>query len=98
MDSTRTVVEATGGRYWVPQETRIVASLTVKANDGSKLPKPVRFACDPVGAGMLSAGMMTLNGTVVSSVAAKRVGRGRPTRCETNRTASKTTHAAGGVC
>lgn len=63
------VIEATGGRYWVPQETRITAKLTIKAANGTKLSKSVRFAADPLGAGMFSAGMLSCNGTTVSSIA-----------------------------
>eukprot|EP01047_Picozoa_sp_COSAG01_P072557 COSAG01_NODE_11570_length_1902_cov_1.212424_1_plen_87_part_10 len=33
--------------YFVPQETRIVAKLTVKAADGTKLSKSVSFSADP---------------------------------------------------
>ena len=63
------VIEATGGRYWVPQESRIVAQLTIKHSDGTKLKKSVRFAADPLGAGAFSAGMLVCNGTTVSSIA-----------------------------
>ena len=62
------VVEATGGRFLVPQESRIVAKLKIKANGGTKLPKSVRFACDPV-SNMFSAAMLSVNGTTVTSTA-----------------------------
>ena len=76
------VTEATGGRYWVPSETRIVAKIKLKSGSmgngdeaasfdagDKKLEKSVRFATDPV-TNMFSAGMMSINGTTVSSIAA----------------------------
>ena len=63
------VVEATGGRYLVPQESRIVARLVVKSNTGAKLAKSVRFTADPV-TNMFSAAMLSINGTTVTSTAA----------------------------
>ena len=62
------VVEATGGRFLVPQDSRIVAKLKIKANGGTKLPKSVCFACDPV-SNMFSAAMLSVNGTTVTSTA-----------------------------
>ena len=75
------VLEATGGRYLVPSESRIVAKIRVKSGTlanvnaaGSyaaadqKLEKSVRFA-NPV-SNMFSAGMLSVNGTTVPSVAA----------------------------
>ena len=55
--------------YFVPQETRIVAKLTVKAADSTKLSKSVRFAADPINA-MWSSSMLSINGTTVESHAA----------------------------
>eukprot|EP01047_Picozoa_sp_COSAG01_P025880 COSAG01_NODE_1650_length_9626_cov_46.037367_2_plen_527_part_00 len=55
--------------YFVPQETRIVAKLTVKAANGAKLSKSVRFAADPINA-MWSSSMLSINGTTVESHAA----------------------------
>ena len=58
--------EASGGHYFVPQESRVVAKLKIKANDGSKLERSVRFACDPV-SNMFSAAQLSINGTTVES-------------------------------
>eukprot|EP01048_Picozoa_sp_COSAG05_P004531 COSAG05_NODE_248_length_12946_cov_85.003737_6_plen_509_part_00 len=64
--------EASGGHYFVPQESRIVAKLKIKATDGtspptlSKLERSVRFACDPV-SNMWSAAQLSINGTTVES-------------------------------
>ena len=76
------VTEATGGRYFVPSESRIVAKIKVrsgtKANNSEaksyadankKLEKSVRFAADPV-TNMFSAGMMSINGTTIASTQA----------------------------
>ena len=76
------VLEATGGRYFVPSESRIVMKLRAKsgsmangteaasfATSNKKLEKSVRFATDPV-TNAFSAGMLSVNGTTVSQNAA----------------------------
>ena len=75
------ILEATGGRHIDFANSRIVAKLSVKsgstnadaavatANYGvadKKLEKSVRFATDPV-TNMFSAGMLSINGTTISS-------------------------------
>ena len=61
--------EASGGHYLVPSECRIVAKLLVTSSTGEQLEKSVRFATDPIHTGMFSAGMLSINGTTVESVA-----------------------------
>ena len=61
--------EASGGHYLVPSECRIVAKLLVTNSTGGQLEKSVRFATDPIHTGMFSAGMLSINGTTVESVA-----------------------------
>jgi hypothetical protein len=61
--------EASGGHYLVPSECRIVAKLLVTNSAGGQLEKSVRFATDPIHTGMFSAGMLSINGTTVESVA-----------------------------
>eukprot|EP01043_Picozoa_sp_COSAG02_P044690 COSAG02_NODE_4016_length_5901_cov_42.404688_5_plen_558_part_00 len=61
--------EASGGHYLVPSECRIVAKILVKSSTGQQLEKSVRFATDPIHSGMFSAGMLSINGTTVESVA-----------------------------
>ena len=76
------VTEATGGRYMVLNESRIVAKIKVKsgsmadaseaasfAASDNKLEKSVRLAADPV-TNMFSAGMMSINGTTIASTQA----------------------------
>ena len=76
------VTEATGGRYMVMNESRIVVKLKVKsgslangneaasfAASNNKLEKSVRLAADPV-ANMFSAGMLSINGTTIASTQA----------------------------
>ena len=63
--------EASGGHAFVGAESRIVMKLKVTAADGSKLSKTVRFATDPV-ANAFSAGMLSINGTTVTSTASNR--------------------------
>ena len=76
------MTEATGGRYFVPSESRIVAKIKVRsgtkgdttaaksyADADRKLEKSVRFAADPV-TNMFSAGMMSINGTTIASTQA----------------------------
>jgi hypothetical protein len=58
--------ESSGGHYFVPQESRIVAKLKIRANDGTKLERSVRFACDPVSS-MWSSAQLSINGTTVES-------------------------------
>ena len=58
--------EATGGHYFVPQESRIVVKLKINANDKTKLEQSVRFACDPVSS-MWSSAQLAINGTTVES-------------------------------
>jgi len=59
--------EASGGHYFVPQESRIVAKMKVfKGSDLSKLEKTVRFATDPV-TSMFSSAQLSVNGTTVES-------------------------------
>jgi len=58
--------EATGGHYFVPQESRIVAKLKIRKSDGTKLERSVRFACDPL-SNMWSAAQLAINGTTVES-------------------------------
>ena len=74
------ILEATGGRYIDFANSRIVAKISVKsgglaANNAAvanyaaadkKLEKSVRFATDPV-TNMFSAGMLSINGTTISS-------------------------------
>ena len=62
--------EASGGHYLVPSECRIVAKLLIKNSAGEQLEKSVRFATDPIHCGLFSAGMLSINGTTVESVAA----------------------------
>ena len=63
--------EASGGHYLVPSECRIVAKIKVKKTGGSALvEKSVRFATDPIHCGLFEAGMLSVNGTTVESVAA----------------------------
>ena len=67
--------EASGGHFLVPQETRIVARITVQGNghiddtNDQKLAKSVRFATDPV-TNMFSAASLSIGGTTVESHAA----------------------------
>ena len=61
--------ESSGGHYAVLQESRIVADLEIKAADGTKLSKSVRFATDPISS-MFSSAMLSVNGTTVESHAA----------------------------
>ena len=58
--------EASGGHYFVPQESRIVAKLKIRATNGTKLERSVRFACDPL-SNMWSAAQLAINGTTVES-------------------------------
>lgn len=74
------ILEATGGRYIDFANSRIVAKISVKsggaaadnaakpnyASADKKLEKSVRFATDPV-TNMFSAGMLSINGTTISS-------------------------------
>ena len=62
--------EASGGHYLVPSECRIVAKLKVlnTAGDGP-VEQSVRFATDPIHCGLFNAGMLSINGTTVESVA-----------------------------
>ena len=62
--------EASGGHYLVPSECRIVAKLKITNSTGAQLEQSVRFATDPVHTGMFNAGMLSINGTTVESVAA----------------------------
>ena len=62
--------EASGGHYLVPSECRIVAKIKVKKTGGSALvEKSVRFATDPIHCGLFNAGILSINGTTVESVA-----------------------------
>ena len=67
--SVNFTAEASGGHYLVPSECRIVAKLLVTSSEGTQLEKSVRFATDPIHTGMFSAGMLSINGTTVESVA-----------------------------
>ncbi len=59
--------EASGGHYFVPQESRIVAKMKVFKNAQSqKLERTVRFATDPV-TSMFSSAQLSVNGTTVES-------------------------------
>eukprot|EP01047_Picozoa_sp_COSAG01_P102614 COSAG01_NODE_32179_length_585_cov_0.893004_2_plen_141_part_01 len=64
--------EASGGFFWVPQESRIVARITVQGNghvdttSDQKLSKSVRFATDAV-TNMFSAASLSIGGTTVES-------------------------------
>ena len=62
--------EASGGHYLVPSECRIVAKLKITNSTGAQLEQSTRFATDPVHTGMFNAGMLSINGTTVESVAA----------------------------
>ncbi len=62
--------EASGGHYLVPSECRLVARLKITNHDGEQLEQSVRFATDPIHTGMFSAGMLSINGTTVESIAA----------------------------
>ncbi len=63
---------ASGGHYFVPQESRIVAKLVIgnavdaSGNVTSKLAKTVRFACDPV-SNMFDQAQISVNGTTVEN-------------------------------
>ena len=62
--------EASGGHYLVPSECRIVAKLKVLNNAGNgPVEQSVRFATDPIHCGLFNAGMLSINGTTVESVA-----------------------------
>ena len=63
------VAEASGGHFLVPSECRIVARLLVKNSAGRQLEQSVRFATDPIHCGLFNAGMLSINGTTVESVA-----------------------------
>ena len=75
------ILEATGGRFIDFANSRIVAKISVKSGSTNadaaiaaarygvadkKLEKSVRFATDPV-TNMFSAGMLSINGTTISS-------------------------------
>ena len=62
---------ASGGHYFVPQESRIVAKLKIgktiaSGNVTAKLDKTVRFACDPV-SNMFDQAQISINGTTVEN-------------------------------
>ena len=63
------VAEASGGHFLVPSECRLVARLLVKDSTGKQLEQSVRFATDPIHCGLFNAGMLSINGTTVESVA-----------------------------
>ena len=64
------ILEATGGRHLVLNESRIVAKVKATNSAGTgKLEQSVRFATDPV-TNMFSAGMISVNGTTITSTAA----------------------------
>ena len=67
--SVNFVAEASGGHYLVPSECRLVARLLVKDSTGKQLEQSVRFATDPIHCGLFNAGMLSINGTTVESVA-----------------------------
>jgi hypothetical protein len=62
--------EASGGHFLVPSECRIVAKLKITSSTGGQLEQSTRFATDPIHTGMFNAGMLSINGTTVESVAA----------------------------
>ena len=62
--------EASGGHFLVPSECRIVAKLKITSSTGGQLEQSTRFATDPIHTGMFNAGMLSINGTTIESVAA----------------------------
>ena len=62
-------IDASGGHYFVPQESVITARFKVTNHAGGKLSKSVRFATNPV-ANMFSAAALSIGGTTVESHAA----------------------------